>query len=128
MNKKGQGISMTYIIIAALALVVLVVIVLFFTGGIQSLIGSQEEVVTGVVPDWKIQAWTSRCKLSCSTNPKDFCTAVFVTDEDTDNYWVCDKDKSLDPSETAKQGRNVEKDLAVECTGITASDCNTYTP
>ena len=118
MNKKGQGISMTYIIIAALALVVLVVIVLFFTGGIQSLVGGQKDVLKGTVPDWQIQTWSGRCKLACSTdNVKDYCETKFGYDTDEDGnadvFYVCDQ---LNTKVTSAE--NGLKDLGVGCDDI----------
>ena len=65
MDKKGQGISMTYIIIAALALVVLVVIIMFFTGGLQKLFGQQTDIVGGST-DQQYEIWRGQCKLYCS--------------------------------------------------------------
>ena len=41
MSKKGQGISIEFIIIAAIALIVLIVIILFFTGGLEKIFGGQ---------------------------------------------------------------------------------------
>lgn len=51
MNKKGQGLSLTTIIVAAIALIVLVVLVMIFTGRIGVFKGGvekagQEELVT----------------------------------------------------------------------------------
>lgn len=37
--KKGQGISLTFIVVAALSLVALVVLILFFTGGVDKIFG-----------------------------------------------------------------------------------------
>jgi len=65
MDKKGQGISMTYIIIAALTLVVLVVIIMFFTGGLQSLFEKQTTTVEGSI-DQQLEIWRNQCKLYCT--------------------------------------------------------------
>ncbi|MBU4502888.1 MAG: hypothetical protein KKA79_09910 [Nanoarchaeota archaeon] len=70
MNKKGQGISMTYIIVAALALVVLVTIILFFTGGLQTLFQSQKETVEGATNQQK-EIWRGQCNLYCSLGQTD---------------------------------------------------------
>jgi len=64
MDKKGQGISMTYIVIAALALIVLIVIVLFFTGGMETMFKKITETTGG--QDNAIAI--SQCRLYCTTN------------------------------------------------------------
>jgi len=69
-DKKGQGISMTYIIIAALGLVVLVVIILFFTGGIGSLFGQQQQTVEGAT-EQQLEIWRGQCKLYCSLDQEE---------------------------------------------------------
>ena len=65
LNKKGQGISMTYIIVAALALVVLIVIILFFTGALEKMFKQQQDVV-GEVTEQQKSIWRSQCRLYCS--------------------------------------------------------------
>ena len=70
MDKKGQGISMTYIIIAALALVVLVVIIMFFTGGLQKLFGQQTDIVGGST-NQQNEIWRGQCKLYCSLDQEE---------------------------------------------------------
>jgi len=127
MNKRGQGISMEFIIIAAIALIVLIVIILFFTGGIQKLTGGQKEFISGTIPDWQRQAWTSRCKLSCTGgNSKDYCDNVFTVDTDGDGKddagYTCSETnfKLLEsPSEKVQLRKG---GLGVECTGIKCSD------
>jgi len=82
MNKKGQGISMTYIIIAALALVVLVVIILFFTGGLQTLFQQQKETVAGAT-DQQLEIWRGQCKLYCSLEQREnFLQKEFTAKDD----------------------------------------------
>jgi len=117
MNKKGQGISMTYIIIAALALVVLITIIIFFTGGMQALIGGQKEVVEGVVPDWKIKTWTTRCEFACSQENKvDFCETKFKAEEGADKYYVCNADNNkAEPTDK----ETTEEGLGIACDTIT---------
>jgi hypothetical protein len=69
MNKKGQGISMTYIVIAALALVVLIVIILFFTGALERMFTQQRDVVDDQAQQFGI--WRSQCKLYASLDQKE---------------------------------------------------------
>lgn len=120
MYKKGD-ISLNYIIIAALALVALVVIILFFTGGMQKLITGQKEVVEGVVPNWKISAWTTRCEFACTQQNKvDFCKTVFKADTDNDKkddtYYTCNNKATPDSKDT--EGLPNKLDLGVGCDKI----------
>lgn len=122
MYKKGD-ISLNYIIIAALALVALVVIILFFTGGMQKLITGQKEVVEGVVPNWKISAWTTRCEFACTQQNKvDFCKTVFKADTNNDKqddtYYVCNSAKSSE--DTATLTGLTKQSLEVQCDKIPA--------
>lgn len=68
MNKKGQGISMTYIIIAALALIALVVIILFFTGGMTEIFSKITGTVEGSTQGSVLEM--NQCKLYCTTGNK----------------------------------------------------------
>jgi hypothetical protein len=101
MNKKGLDISLNFVIIAALALIALIVIALIFTGGIDRIIGEQEEVFT--LSTQEIALAESTCKLACSTgsltawNNPDFTEDVATTYADCDalfqdqgemNYWT----------------------------------------
>lgn len=70
MNKKGQEISMTYIVVAAIALVVLIVAILFFTGGLQAIFKAQKETVAGAT-DQQLEIWRGQCKLYCSLEQKE---------------------------------------------------------
>ena len=69
-DKKGQGISMEFIIIAAISLIVLIVIILFFTGGLEKIFGGQKEIV-GTVSDQQKEIWRSQCKLYCSVGQRE---------------------------------------------------------
>lgn len=69
-DKRGQGISMEFIIIAAIALIVLIVIILFFTGGLQKIFSGQTEVI-GTVSDQQKEIWRSECSLYCSLGQKE---------------------------------------------------------
>jgi hypothetical protein len=80
MNKKGLDISLNFVIIAALALIALIVIALIFTGGIDRILGEEEDVIE--LSTQEIALAESTCKLACSTgseaawkNP-DFTEAV----------------------------------------------------
>ncbi|MBT3984801.1 hypothetical protein HOD38_02230 [archaeon] len=64
MNKKGLDISLNFVIIAALALIALIVIALIFTGGIQKLIGQEEEVIEVGTQEFALAE--GACSLACS--------------------------------------------------------------
>lgn len=117
MNKKGQGISMTYIIIALLALVVLVVIILFFTGGMQKLFGQTAEV--GEVTEQQMSLWRTQCDLYCSVDKAAFCDHEFNTKDKEGTVTkrhVCNK--------AVYRGSETVEDLEVLCENIKDSgDC-----
>lgn len=127
MYKKGD-ISMTYIVVAALALVALIVIILFFTGGMSKLIKGQTEVIAGTVPDWQIQAWSTRCKFACtSNNIKDYCTTPFKFDKDEDGsadaYYTCSgSNKNIDDEDIKIKVGGTERTLSDE--GGLGAECD----
>ena len=101
MNKKGLDISLNFVIIAALALIALIVIALIFTGGIDRIIGEQEDVFTLSTQEKALAE--STCKLACSTgsltawNDPEFTESVSEYYADCDalmrdigeaNYWI----------------------------------------
>ena len=71
MNKRGQGLNVTTIIIVILAIIVLVVLALYFTGGMQNLwstiMGTYRIYDKGVINIAKIQ-----CE---SYSQEQFCTS-----------------------------------------------------
>ena len=92
---------MTYIIIAALALVVLVVIIMFFTGGLQSLFTKQTTTVQGST-DQQLEIWRNQCKMHCTMeknkqgNCPNFCNKKFEKGEETYSCQGTEGTKSLD--------------------------------
>ncbi|RME54187.1 hypothetical protein D6777_04645 [Candidatus Woesearchaeota archaeon] len=68
-NKKGQGISLNFLIIAALALIALIIIALFFTGGISKIFKKQSDVVK--LSDNEKALMVANCKAFCSLGNKD---------------------------------------------------------
>jgi len=88
MNKKGLDISLNFVIIAALALIALIVIALIFTGGIQKLIGQQDEVV-GVSAE-QIAVSEQSCKTSCSLNSKTSWDNPSFPEAVAEDYRDCD--------------------------------------
>lgn len=115
-NKRGQGISMEFIIIAALALIALIVIVLFFTGSLGRLSRGTTDTVN-TATDQQKDMWAKECALSCTTggkNPNFYCTHEFQVKNDKDEVfetWVCNSGKHK--SSGTISGK--EMDLAVQC-------------
>lgn len=67
-NKKGQGISMQFVVLAALALIVLIVVALVFSKGIESILGKQKQVVGIQLDAAEVEFIASKCKLWCTNN------------------------------------------------------------
>lgn len=98
MDKKGQGISMTYIVIAALALVVLVVIILFFTGALERMFTQQKDIVEGATQHQQ-DIWRARCKLYASLDQEDNWDNQVFEDDEGNEYGCGDSElmgKSFD--------------------------------
>lgn len=122
MNKKGADVSITFIVLAAIALIVLVLIILFFTGSFKTLIGSQSDLVKGTVGDDQINIWKSQCDLYCTLGQKDiYCTKVFKYEfgegDSKQTYcYVCDigNTGNTDTTDCTTTGKN----LAVKCSDI----------
>lgn len=70
MDKRGQGLSITYIIIIALALIVLVLIAMWFTGALKFLTGEEKGIVKAAVTEKELALWRSQCDLWCSTEDR----------------------------------------------------------
>ena len=56
---------MTYVIIAALALIVLITIILFFTGALGIFSQQQQQIVEGAT-DQQLEIWRGQCQLYAS--------------------------------------------------------------
>lgn len=109
-DKRGQGISMEFIIIAAIALIVLIVIILFFTGGLEKIFGQQGQQI-GTVTDQDKEIWRSQCKLYCSLGQREnFQNKVFKGDDDRE--YKCN---------SGSGDTNLQVECG-ECTGTPAQD------
>lgn len=85
LNKKAQGISMTYIVIAALALIVLIVIVLFFTGGMEKIFEKITKTAGGEGEEQVIKI--SQCRSFCTMDNKDAWDNLKCGDVITGYVW-----------------------------------------
>lgn len=114
MDKKGQGISMEFIIIAAISLIVLVVIILFFTGGLQSLFQQQKEAVAGATDQQK-EIWRGQCKLYCSLGQKENFIDKKFKAQDNQEYTCKSLEVTCGKCSGAEAGCSQQKDAA-SCT------------
>lgn len=89
MDKKGQGLPLTTIILAILVVVVLIVLIAFFLGGSSSIFDSIKRVFFGTTAGYDlnlaIQTCQSRCEsakeLPSLAKPKHaFCTSSLAVD------------------------------------------------
>lgn len=90
-SKKGQGISVNYIVIIALALIVLIVIAIYFTGGLDFLLGQQTTIIRGSVSDQQKNIWRGNCRLWCNLGSEEsFYLHVFNKGDDPEiEQYVC---------------------------------------
>jgi len=97
MNKRGQGLSTTAIILIVLGVLILVFLIIGFALG-------WTKIIPWISPPNNIQDITDKCAMACSTNSKyDFCTSrrdVKVENEITLQPTVYDLDtKKQEPAE-----------------------------
>jgi len=109
MNKKGQGISMTYIVIAALALVVLVVIILFFTGALGKMFEQQQEAV-GDATEQQKSIWRTQCSLYVSLGQEE----SYDNHEFGDDKIKCSDSKLMDKSWTQATEEKTESSTTTD--------------
>ena len=81
-DKKGQGLSINYIVIIAISLVVLVVIVLFFTGALKNMF-PKTDIYQNVDSSTR-QIWINQCELACQSGKANYCSLYFQIDKDVD--------------------------------------------
>ncbi len=109
-SKKGQGLSVTYIVIIALSLIVLILIALWFTGSLKFLTGKQKGVVGASGQEKAL--WRSNCELWCSLENKE----SYETHEFGDEKLTCSSliGRDYDDCKPPKQGLTVtEGELGV---------------
>lgn len=117
-DKRGQGISMEFIIIAAIALVVLIVIILFFTGGLDKIFGGQKEII-GSVTDQQKEIWRSQCRLYCGLGQKEnFLNKEFRVEGVTDVYRCKEQLKVSCESCTGNGSGCSTKKTQTDCQGV----------
>ncbi len=66
MDMKGQGLSMSILVVAAIAVMVLLILGVFFTGGFRKVGGSMMEFVEGSSGDQSQK--TLKCSSWCTKN------------------------------------------------------------
>mgnify|MGYP001318981788 CR=1 FL=1 len=84
MLKRGQGLPLETIVVAAIAVLVLVVIILFATGSFAKLFGSQKVLTEQVTPD-QLTSFKIGCEQACfqvkqlAKNADDFKASSYCT-------------------------------------------------
>ena len=94
-NKKGQGISISFIVVAAIAALVLVLVIAFATGGLGKFFGNIFKVGGASGSDTDMKVVQTKCAELCNTaqmsgyggwDKSKFCTKTFGIDLDGDGY------------------------------------------
>jgi len=119
MNKKGQGLSITTIILIILGLVVLIFLILGFTRGFDFLFGKFD-----VAPGQDLEAVAQSCNIAAQGNLRiDFCTFKEVKFQGKNEFVNC-FDSKLAGSITASHNINCNglPDEKAFCAGKDASD------
>ncbi len=111
--KKGQGLSLGYVVVGIIAVVVLVVIILIFTGGLGSVKETQEEVIKNCPYEWLSKedceeaggsvekgvfadALENLGKVCCNPNPENNNDDEEEDNENPDENKVIMSDRALD--------------------------------
>jgi hypothetical protein len=63
-NKKGQGLSLNFLIVAILAVIALVIVALYFTGGLEKMFSKQKDI--SALSTQELALAESVCKTACS--------------------------------------------------------------
>jgi hypothetical protein len=120
MDKKGAEVSITFIVIAAIALVVLVVIVMFFTGAFNRLMGTQSDITVAAAGDQEQEIYKSLCKSYCTLGSSGYCDHIFEykyqKDDKTDGYYCYKCGPNSDPDDTKGICNGMINSLGVLCT------------
>ena len=131
LNKRGQGLSMTTIVVIILALLVLIVLAIIFLGGTGSVFDRIKNVFTGqsqTSVDLARQQCQTWCDIARSSSDKPTTSYCQAPQKRVD----VDRDGINDPEEenvfcinrpSGFTGTNSEV-LNVQCDGIPASSCS----
>ena len=114
MNKNGQDISITTIILVVLGIAVLVLLIIGFTKGWNN------------IAPWlsgnNVEAIRTQCQTACATNAKyDFCTATKTVKNGSSFTATCNElatqETKNDKNEVTKRGDYAKFEIA-QCSGL----------
>jgi len=121
MNKKGQGLPLTTIVVAILVIIVLVLVVTFFLGGFAGLTSKVKEIFFGTTAGTSLTLATQNCKTYCeqasllpeTMQPKSaYCTRLqkvdMSGDGEADSDMACEKDLGVNCPEIKCQAETKE--------------------
>ncbi len=126
-NKKGDGLSLNFIIVAILALIALIVIALFFTGGMTKLFRTEQDV-TKISLDPQIRLLSeASCNLYCTNqNENAFNNPPFPKELMDSGYTNCEQliDKSFAACNVQATCQKSDPSSAVQgCVGTSQASC-----
>ncbi|MFH0752803.1 MAG: hypothetical protein V1914_04390 [archaeon] len=127
-SKRGEGLSLNFIIVAILALIVLIVVALFFTGGITKLFGTEQDVSkVSLDPQLRLLA-ESNCELHCTNQNDAYMSSDSIPKELVEaGYTDCEKliGKSFSVCKAEKSCQRADPLSGAQCTGTNEMSCET---
>lgn len=126
-SKRGEGLSLNFIIVAILALIVLIIIALFFTGGITKLFGTEQQVSkVSLDPQLRLLS-EAQCGQYCTNMNEDAYTSSSSLPKDLlDAGWTSCEDLLSKPYSDCQEQKTCQKEdsaSAVQCTGTLEATC-----
>ena len=126
-NRRGEGLSLNFIIVAILALITLIVIALFFTGGITKLFGTEKEISrVSLDPQIRSLAETT-CNFHCTNqNENAYNNPSFPKDLVESGFTGCEQllGKPFSSCRVEKSCQKADPASAVTgCVGTTEASC-----
>ena len=125
-GKRGEGLSLNFIIVAILALIVLIVIALFFTGGITKLFGTEKEISSlALNPNIRALAEQS-CSLHCTNqNQNAYMNPNFPQDIIDAGFASCAEllNKNFADCSPKKACQKQDSQSAINCASLSQAAC-----
>ncbi len=126
-SRRGEGLSLNFIIVAILALMVLIIIALFFTGGITKLFSTEQEVSkVSLDPQLRLLS-ESNCRLHCTNQDENAYTSSSSLPKDIVDagYSSCEQllDKPFSECKVQKTCQKIDSTSAAQCSGTLEATC-----
>ena len=126
MSKRGEGLSLNFIIVAILALITLIVIALFFTGGITKLFGIEKDI-SKVSIDPQIRSLSeTTCNFHCTNqNENAYNNPSFPKELVDAGFTGCEQllGKPFADCKVQESCQKADSASAVSCIGTTEASC-----